>query len=316
MNFSYRSPSITPFDPPKETEKKPKKWVFKAWRPKSSFTLLLLIIGSLGILFFVLGIIILSWSADMLTYEARYDSLCELNSNCTLPYFEITKPVSKPTYLQYRVQEFYQNHLKYTRSIQLGQLRDGRIYKADELQDCSPYLTNREMSKTRSVLNTTLDPDAPAFPCGLASYTFFNDTFELVNLNSAQSIRISSQNISWSSDREYKFKNTDLGKQWLDIEDERFINWIKVSPFENFIKTWGVINEDLPIGRYQFRVSNTWNSAIFGGRKSIILREANFFGGSNNFLGGIFVTVGFLGISAVIFLLIWKVKNRRKFENL
>jgi len=317
MDANNRSHSISPFiTPPPPRPKAKKNIMLRAWHPRPSFSALVAVIGSLGGLFFVLGVIVLVYSRSIFEFETRYDNICSLNTNCTTENFPILKEVSKPVYVQYRITEFYQNHLKYVRSSVEEQLRDGAIMDKSALGDCQPYLTNKNMSKTTSLLNTTLDPDEPAIPCGLAAYTFFNDTFELFNLESGKVFPISDKNIAWESDVKYKFQNIDLSKQWVDMTNERFINWIKTAPFENFIKTWGVINENLPAGTYQIRIANTWNNLIFRGQKFVMLRETLFFGGKNYFLGGVFVFVGGLSILIVIFLIIRKVTHRSKFHHL
>ena len=54
---------------------------------------------------------------------------------------------------------------------------------------------------------TPLEPDEPAFPCGLVAKSLFNDTFTLIRLDSGETIQIDEDNIAWKSDVEYKFKN-------------------------------------------------------------------------------------------------------------
>ncbi len=47
------------------------------------------------------------------------------------------------------------------------------------------------------------------------------------------------------------------------MKNERFINWMRLSPFSTFRKTWGVINEDLNPGDYYITIENNWNNDIF-----------------------------------------------------
>lgn len=53
-----------------------------------------------------------------------------------------------------------------------------------------------------------------------------------------------------------KFKNYDLTKQWLDVTDERFINWMKSSSQPSFKKLWGIVNQDLEAGDYTISITN------------------------------------------------------------
>lgn len=84
-------------------------------------------------------------------------------------------------------------------------------------------------------------------------------------------IAIQGKGIAWPDDINYKFKNADLTKQWIDVTDERFITWMKISPFSDFRKSWGIITKDLSKGSYQINIKNNWNSSLFLGQKWIIL---------------------------------------------
>lgn len=49
------------------------------------------------------------------------------------------------------------------------------------------------------------------------------------------------------------------------------MNWIKISPFEDVSKTWGVYYGNLTIGSYTILVENNWDSYVFKGKKYVIL---------------------------------------------
>jgi len=53
---------------------------------------------------------------------------------------------------------------------------------------------------------------------------------------------ISTENIA---DEFFKknFKKSENEKQWLDVENPRFINWMKISSKSTFRKLWGTIEE-------------------------------------------------------------------------
>ena len=63
-----------------------------------------------------------------------------------------------------------------------------------------------------------LDPNLPANPCGLVAKSVFTDTFWVTDPN-GKNMTINDTDISWASDREYKFKNmiTTDGKDWRDL---------------------------------------------------------------------------------------------------
>jgi hypothetical protein len=54
------------------------------------------------------------------------------------------------------------------------------------------------------------------------------------------------------------FKNFENAteKQWLNMEDEHFIVWMSMMPFNNFRKKWGKIDEDLTKGFYDLTINN------------------------------------------------------------
>jgi hypothetical protein len=65
-----------------------------------------------------------------------------------------------------------------------------------------------------------LDPDEPAYPCGLMAMSVFNDTYTIIDSNDQQ-VNVTETGITWSDDVEKKYKN-------LPIEDYRRYQWINV----------------------------------------------------------------------------------------
>ena len=139
-------------------------------------------------------------------------------------------------------------------------------------------------------------------------------TFTLFGENSE--IPISDKGIAWETDIEHKFKNIDLSRQWIDMENERFITWMKIAPFKNFRKSWGIITEkDLTEGRYRLEIKNNWNASVFGGKKYFILSETNVFGGKNSFLAYSYIAVGVIAIVLSMIFCLRKSKRPTYVEN-
>ena len=84
------------------------------------------------------------------------------------------------------------------------------------LEDCDPVFTNRDAGVLYAVDGTSLDPNAPAYPCGLVAKTLFNDTFALYKVFGESNtdefsqefrIKIDDTDIAWDLDKKYNFAN-------------------------------------------------------------------------------------------------------------
>ena len=125
-------------------------------------------------------------------------------------------------------------------------------------------------------------------------------------------IEISSNGIAWPDDINYRYFNLPaalLKNQWTNITDERFMTWMKLSPFSDFRKTWGVIKTNLAAGNYKLDITNNWNAGIFGGNKYIVLSTTNLFGGANYFLAYSYLSIGGISILFAIVFIIRKISR-------
>jgi hypothetical protein len=101
---------------------------------------------------------------------------------------------------------------------------------------------------TKAIDNTTLDPSAPANPCGIIAYSYFNDSFSIYYPNGTN-ISMTTDGIAWPSDlMKYKVSNPSL--QWVNVTDPRFMNWMRIASLPDFRKLWARINADLSSGSY------------------------------------------------------------------
>ena len=137
---------------------------------------------------------------------------------CTLT-LTVESDIQAPVYVYYQLDNFYQNHRRYVKSRSNNQLMGNKL-TVDQLDDCDPIKRNKDLGRDVAIDGTKLDPEEPAFPCGLVAKSFFNDTFELWKEGSVN-ITIDSSNIAWKSDVEYKFKNLNDPKfesiQWQNV---------------------------------------------------------------------------------------------------
>lgn len=313
FNGPYVNPNATPgpvLDPAADI--KPTKYklryaftqqLLQAWRPRPTLKCAITIYTIIGLIFFAFGIAIIVLTNQITEVSARYDNLGPISKTSQVSaQFKVENDMTAPVYLFYQIKGFYQNHRRYILSQSLDQLR-GNDKSAADLSDCDPVIYNANLSEWQINNIKVRDLNAVAIPCGAAARAFFNDTFSLAS-TAGKIYEFSDKDISWPDDREYKFKNIDLSRQWIDMTNERFINWMKIAPFSNFRKTWGVLNVTLPKGDYIMTINNTWNSSLFDGEKWFVLSETNAFGGRNEFLAYTYIAVGSLSIIlAMIFSL-------------
>jgi len=138
-------------------------------------------------------------------------------------------------------------------------------------------------------------------------------------------VPINESDIAWASDVEYKFKNvqnlaalpanktTWESVQWMNVQDEHFIVWMRTAGLPNFRKLWGRIEQDIPAGTYQLNVYNQYDVSSFEGEKSFVISTTNALGGKNYFLAICYLVVGSLCIVfAIIFFIAFLRKKNAK----
>lgn len=285
--------------------KKLRPFILPEW--KARFYLII------GFFFVILGGHIYSESASMIFLEFEYSQICQLQSTCSMPSFTLTHPIAPSLFFMYRINNFYQNDFIYMSTVP-AQTPPVSGVSLTNSSNCNNYLTNGNMQKTVSVTNTSLEPNEVAVPCGFASFMIFNDTFSLISISDNQTFQANNSGIAWESDLSLKFANYDLAKQWINLEFEPFINWARVSPFSEFLKTWGKIDQSLKSGQYLVQVENHWDESSFKGTKSVILAEATFFGTKNEFLGIVLMIGGIWGMFAGYFSEVI-IKHRQKINS-
>ena len=282
------------------------------WRPVPTIASTTIIFICFGVIFILLGTLILIFSNQIIEIQKQYDNLpeCKESKICNIS-IEIEKDMDRSIMIYYQLNGFYQNHRRYVKSKSDVQL-NGKTMTLEEMrksQECDPVVTNEEMGfkeGDKSITGKELVMKDLAVPCGLIAKSFFNDVFKEVN----------ERDIAWSADKELKYKNTDdLSKQWINITDEHFIVWMRPAGLPNFRKLWGRIeNNDLKKGQIiTVTIENNFDVTKFDGKKFLILSTVNAFGGKNTFLGISYIVLGAICIVlAVVFIIGYNVHQKKE----
>lgn len=289
----------------------------KGYQPVHSLKSTILILLVFGVLFFVFGIALYLEADKVIEVSKRYDDQIQCKTTWDSPtscriQFDVKDDMKKPIFVYYGMKNFYQNYRTYVKSKSYAQLRGDEL-DPDTVSICNPVEYNKDLNIQTSLNGEPLAQDDYASPCGLIAKSVFNDTYSLFK-GKSNKITIRETGIALESDLEYMYRraNDYNQTQWLDVEDEHFINWMKVAAGPNFWKLWGVIEEDLESGSYEFEITNNYDVSGWGGKKYIILSTANALGGKNYFLGTVFLCAGILSCIATVFFCSMGVMSKKK----
>ena len=259
------------------------------------------------------------YSKKHLEYKLNYTN-CKLNDNnnkiCNVT-FKIDKKLNSKVLIYYQLNNFYLNYRKFVKSKNWDQLR-GEDIKG---KCCENLNTMEEMFGNNSIFytnewNHTFKKNDLANPCGLFARSFFNDSYELyknIDEDKLIKININEKEISNKYLRERFFKRNKNYKktQWIDVENEHFINWMNVETFHNFRKLWGRIESDLDVGNYTFLIKNNYDVSQYNAEKFIVLSDSNIFG-ENNFFGYFLLAIASYCFMVILILWVLILSNKKK----
>ncbi|GIL56255.1 hypothetical protein Vafri_11601 [Volvox africanus] len=295
---------------------------------------------AIGVVLVPIGAVCLYYGIKPVEIGARYDQSCVQGASnaereayihenaandsmlrCTIQ-LRVTKDMPAPVFVYYELSGFYQNHRRYVKSRSDMQLAGKTKGLATNLCNPQEYYNGTD--------------SLPINPCGLVAWSFFNDTYMMaVSTNNSNSLplRINDQSIAFESDIKYRFANytpqnfnpvigplrggfnlsVDSGGA-TPKDNQRFMNWMRLSALPRFRKLWGRIDQDLKAGSVvAVTVYNRYNTYKFDGRKSIVLGTTTWLGSRNPFLGVAYLVTGGLSFVLALVYLILRLARPRKF---
>jgi hypothetical protein len=299
-----------------------KQQKLSAWRPVPTITSTTITFVVFGVIFIILGAIILYYSNQIQEVSVEYTD-CKINSQqyCNKT-FDIPSTMTAPVMVYYQLNNFYQNHRRYVKSKSNSQLAGATLSVSDLQSDCDPIVKMSDLGINKTVDGTVLSPDAPANPCGLIAKSLFTDKYNISNASAATFLAINESDIAWASDKSLKYaRPADPGNgktwasiQWTDTLNDHFMVWMRPAGLPNFRKLWGRVTAgDLQAGKYNLHINNTYDVQAFDGQKFFVLSTVNAFGGKNAFLGISYIVVGAICLlMAALFLIGYKIHNSQK----
>lgn len=301
---------------PKDTPMR--QQTMKAYKPVPTVKSAAIIFTVLGVIFIIIGSVLLAYSQKIISHSVRYDDFEDCSKTtwdhvytCNVK-FKLDKDMDAPIFFYYQLNNYYQNHRRYVKSKSADQLAGNELSVSELNTDCDPIVTMKDLAMNKTQLENLNRPELaklfdsttiPANPCGLIAQSFFNDTFSMSEDNGGKIINISEKNIIWESDKK-KYSKASEDIQWINVEDgkkylEHFIVWMRTSGLPNFRKLWGKIEDGLTKGDYTVTIQSKF-PAINDWEKYVVISTANEFGGDNSFLGIAYIVVG--GITLILAL--------------
>lgn len=155
------------------------------------------------------------WHSENVSVNFAPDVWVNTTNVCTLQ-FDIPNDIGPPVFLYYRLHNFYQNHRRYVKSLDLDQLKGKAVSNGTiDGSYCDPLRLNPDNGKAY-------------YPCGLIANSLFNDTFSPpLRVGGTQDednkpYPMTNRSISWASDRDLysptKYKNDEISPppNWHD----------------------------------------------------------------------------------------------------
>lgn len=171
-----------------------KQQKLKSWQPVMSPPYVISCFLITGIIFIIIGAVVVVTSDGIQEVVIRYDQVGDCNYDASDGYacpefplpIQLTKKMKAPVYMYYKLENLYQNHRRYAKSRSDDQLAGNSVTESG-LSDCSPLRKPGEYtnlgnmgSAPYEVGGDNIDPSSAVYsPCGLIAWSMFNDSFVL-----------------------------------------------------------------------------------------------------------------------------------------
>ncbi|KAL4466072.1 hypothetical protein ABPG74_004309 [Tetrahymena malaccensis] len=279
--------------------------------------------GFLWFYFLLFGIVTLGLALSNTQVSLRYDNNPKCshaqNQQCTID-FEVLDYLKAPVHIYYSLGTFYQNHFQYQDSIVYEQLRGENVELSILKEKCHGALYNQDMFPSGETPTSfganILDPQAVAFPCGMASKYVFNDYFDVYSLDNNSPpdqtpIEIDRKGIALKVDIEDKFQRIPYADRVCvrDVQQESFMNWINTPTLPVWKKLYGTILTNMVAGKYRLVVTNNFDSNL-GTEKTLYFQTANSVGGKNVGFGIVLIITSVVFLVGTVYLILHSRKNK------
>eukprot|EP01017_Pseudomicrothorax_dubius_P041387 TRINITY_DN6612_c0_g2_i2.p1 TRINITY_DN6612_c0_g2~~TRINITY_DN6612_c0_g2_i2.p1 ORF type:complete len:312 (+),score=11.93 TRINITY_DN6612_c0_g2_i2:98-1033(+) len=224
--------------------------------------------------------------------------------------FTLNSDINDQVYLYFSFSNYYQNHRVYIQSQAYKQLSGNDLEYGDVNKYCQSVTLNSALYPDQ--IRPGIKLDSVAFPCGWMAKSYSAETFTILD-SAGNRIPIDEKSIAWSVDTSQKFKNlADISKQWIDVTNEHFVNWMCFSSTSKWKKLYGKISPPLRKGTYTLFVNNVYDRDLIVSNgtvtKSIIIATIAGIGGRSMFIGTLITICGFafLIMAVVVYWLAFK----------
>jgi hypothetical protein len=204
----------------------------------------------------------------------------------------------------YNLDNFYQNYFSYSQSRSYDQLHGENVSVSTLVTDCrAGNYVNTSGPWGDGINNLTYAP------CGLVAHSFFSDHISLI---APKNVAMSENNIAWSSDKDFLFRNPEFWSTFREdvlehkflyqsyantgyeagfyennYVDEHFMVWMRAAAFNRFKKPYGIIEDGITVASgtpviLKFNVSNIFEVDQFNGSKALSIQSFEPLGGTGS----------------------------------